>query len=451
MPGEASLVAGEYYAFRHNQFWRIAGEIAGFAHDAPYARRTAALRRCRIALWDVRRKLCPCRQPRLGDPRGLHPRQRLRRLPRGAPGDPPGLLQRSQGGIGLASPRRADAPRDADARVSPAAVHEPGPCRDELSCQAQALAERDRVLNRRQLLQGLGIGALLRRPWRARDRGDGGSAGGARHRRGRRGTRRREGADGEGRLRARAGGARPHRRPRHHRQQPRRSLGPRLLLAACLERQPLDGLREAERFRGPARPLRARDLRRRAAHGRRRDRRLPRGHGADGARTRARRRPRPRHSRGSRAHAADARGSLVPDGDGRTDGLGGRRAREFLRARFPPVRRGRRGLHGPARTRDAGGALREGRGREARDAGHAHPLGRARRRRGHRSRPRHGARRRRRPAFRHRRRGLGDLLAAPAGRGAAGAPRPAARHPREGRAALQAQCVSRRSPRNSCA
>jgi len=53
MPGEASLAVGEYYAFRHNQFWRIAGEIAGFAHDAAYARRKVALRRCHIALWDV--------------------------------------------------------------------------------------------------------------------------------------------------------------------------------------------------------------------------------------------------------------------------------------------------------------------------------------------------------------------------------------------------------------
>jgi TDG/mug DNA glycosylase family protein len=53
MPSAASLAAGEYYAFRHNQFWRIAGEIAGIAHDAPYARRLAALRRHRIALWDV--------------------------------------------------------------------------------------------------------------------------------------------------------------------------------------------------------------------------------------------------------------------------------------------------------------------------------------------------------------------------------------------------------------
>jgi hypoxanthine-DNA glycosylase len=53
MPSEASLAAGEYYAFRHNQFWRIAGEICGFAPDAPYAARRAGLRRCRIALWDV--------------------------------------------------------------------------------------------------------------------------------------------------------------------------------------------------------------------------------------------------------------------------------------------------------------------------------------------------------------------------------------------------------------
>jgi TDG/mug DNA glycosylase family protein len=53
MPGEASLAAGQYYAFRHNQFWRIAGEICGVAPDAPYARRKAALKRRRIALWDV--------------------------------------------------------------------------------------------------------------------------------------------------------------------------------------------------------------------------------------------------------------------------------------------------------------------------------------------------------------------------------------------------------------
>ena len=53
MPSEASLAAGQYYAFRHNQFWRIAGELCGFAPDAPYARRRSGLRRARIALWDV--------------------------------------------------------------------------------------------------------------------------------------------------------------------------------------------------------------------------------------------------------------------------------------------------------------------------------------------------------------------------------------------------------------
>lgn len=53
MPGEASLVANQYYAHRQNQFWRIAGELCGFASDAPYAERCAGLRRSRIALWDV--------------------------------------------------------------------------------------------------------------------------------------------------------------------------------------------------------------------------------------------------------------------------------------------------------------------------------------------------------------------------------------------------------------
>jgi TDG/mug DNA glycosylase family protein len=53
MPSEASLIAGEYYAHRHNQFWRIAGSLCGFAPGASYARRQAGLKRCRIALWDV--------------------------------------------------------------------------------------------------------------------------------------------------------------------------------------------------------------------------------------------------------------------------------------------------------------------------------------------------------------------------------------------------------------
>jgi TDG/mug DNA glycosylase family protein len=53
MPSEASLAAGEYYAYRHNQFWRIAGALCNFAPGDSYARRQAGLRRCRIALWDV--------------------------------------------------------------------------------------------------------------------------------------------------------------------------------------------------------------------------------------------------------------------------------------------------------------------------------------------------------------------------------------------------------------
>jgi TDG/mug DNA glycosylase family protein len=53
MPGVASLAAGEYYAHPQNQFWRIVGEIGGFDPRDSYARRGAALKRARIALWDV--------------------------------------------------------------------------------------------------------------------------------------------------------------------------------------------------------------------------------------------------------------------------------------------------------------------------------------------------------------------------------------------------------------
>ncbi|HEX9706080.1 MAG TPA: DNA-deoxyinosine glycosylase [Steroidobacteraceae bacterium] len=53
MPSEASLAAGQYYAYRHNQFWRIAGEICGFDPDTPYAYRKVALKKAGIALWDV--------------------------------------------------------------------------------------------------------------------------------------------------------------------------------------------------------------------------------------------------------------------------------------------------------------------------------------------------------------------------------------------------------------
>ncbi|MEX2343012.1 MAG: DNA-deoxyinosine glycosylase [Steroidobacteraceae bacterium] len=52
-PSEASLAAEQYYAYRHNQFWRITGAICGFDASAPYSRRKAALKRAGIALWDV--------------------------------------------------------------------------------------------------------------------------------------------------------------------------------------------------------------------------------------------------------------------------------------------------------------------------------------------------------------------------------------------------------------
>ena len=60
MPSVASLAAGEYYAHPHNQFWRIIGELLAINPAAPYAKRTAALRRADVALWDV---LASCTRP----------------------------------------------------------------------------------------------------------------------------------------------------------------------------------------------------------------------------------------------------------------------------------------------------------------------------------------------------------------------------------------------------
>ena len=241
------------------------------------------------------------------------------------------------------------------------------------------------MLNRRQVLQSLGAGSLLG-AFGARVHAATAApdvlvigAGGA-------GLRRR-GTDVERRFRARARGARPHRRPRIHGHEPRRALGPGLFMAAFVEHQSLGRLREAERLRRVRGSVRAPGLRWLAAHGRRRDRGLPRSRGADQTRTRQGRKPRARHSRGSGDDAGNAVGPLVRDGHGRRDRLGGRRACQLFGARLAPVRRERRGFRDPARLRDTACALREERGRAAPDARDAHPLGRARRRCRHRRRP----------------------------------------------------------------
>jgi hypoxanthine-DNA glycosylase len=55
MPSVMSLGAQEYYANPRNAFWRITGEIFGFAADGPYDDRTAALTTHGVAVWDVLR------------------------------------------------------------------------------------------------------------------------------------------------------------------------------------------------------------------------------------------------------------------------------------------------------------------------------------------------------------------------------------------------------------
>lgn len=58
-PSPASLAAGQYYAHRQNQFWRVLAAVTGEPIDAlDYADRTRALLRHRIGVWDVYRTCC---------------------------------------------------------------------------------------------------------------------------------------------------------------------------------------------------------------------------------------------------------------------------------------------------------------------------------------------------------------------------------------------------------
>jgi hypoxanthine-DNA glycosylase len=57
MPSAMSLAAREYYGNPRNGFWRITADIYGFDAASHYEKRTAALRACGVAVWDVLR-LC---------------------------------------------------------------------------------------------------------------------------------------------------------------------------------------------------------------------------------------------------------------------------------------------------------------------------------------------------------------------------------------------------------
>jgi TDG/mug DNA glycosylase family protein len=53
MPGRASLVAQQYYAWPHNAFWPIMAELYGFDAGMEYSLRLQRLASCGILLWDV--------------------------------------------------------------------------------------------------------------------------------------------------------------------------------------------------------------------------------------------------------------------------------------------------------------------------------------------------------------------------------------------------------------
>jgi double-stranded uracil-DNA glycosylase len=53
LPGRVSLELQQYYAQPRNSFWKLLGHLFGFEPSSSYASRVAALKRNRIALWDV--------------------------------------------------------------------------------------------------------------------------------------------------------------------------------------------------------------------------------------------------------------------------------------------------------------------------------------------------------------------------------------------------------------
>jgi hypoxanthine-DNA glycosylase len=59
MPSVLSLAGQQYYGNPRNAFWRITGELFGFAADLPYNERCAALVGAGVAVWDV---LASCRR-----------------------------------------------------------------------------------------------------------------------------------------------------------------------------------------------------------------------------------------------------------------------------------------------------------------------------------------------------------------------------------------------------
>ncbi len=52
-PSERSLLTGEYYANRRNQFWPLMAALFGFDADLPYGQRIDVVTGHGVALWDV--------------------------------------------------------------------------------------------------------------------------------------------------------------------------------------------------------------------------------------------------------------------------------------------------------------------------------------------------------------------------------------------------------------
>jgi hypoxanthine-DNA glycosylase len=53
LPGAESLRRQQYYAYKHNSFWRIMGELIGASPELSYDDRLGLMKARGLALWDV--------------------------------------------------------------------------------------------------------------------------------------------------------------------------------------------------------------------------------------------------------------------------------------------------------------------------------------------------------------------------------------------------------------
>ena len=101
MPGRESLAAEQYYAHRRNAFWKIMSDLLGFDPDSSYGTRLQELKTARIALWDVLQSCTRVGSLDSSIDAGSITVNDFQSFFRTHDQDPCGILQRSDGRVGV--------------------------------------------------------------------------------------------------------------------------------------------------------------------------------------------------------------------------------------------------------------------------------------------------------------------------------------------------------------